>query len=119
MTIAQLHGIGSLVTALAIAAFGLAMVTIAILDRFTELMPRLRAALLVVIGLQVVLGAITWLSGGRPAQDLHLLYGGAILVLLPLAGSFVEEAPLRDRAVVFAIAAVVGLLLVWRLLVTG
>ena len=119
MTLADLHGIGTLVTLLAIVAFGLAMAGIALLDRFSGWLPRLRTGLLVVIGLQVLLGAATWLSGDRPAQDLHLLYGAGLLVLLPLAGSFAEDAPPRDRAAVFAIAAVVGVLLIWRLLSTG
>ncbi len=119
MTLADAHAIGSLVTLVAIAVVGLAATGMAVFDRFTEWLVRMRTGLLVIFGAQVLLGAATWLSGARPEQGLHLLYGGVLLVLLPLADTFVQDATPRERAAVVAAAAVVGLLLIWRLASTG
>jgi hypothetical protein len=119
MSLADLHGLGGLVTLAAIAAFGLAALGVAIADRFHAVLRRLRTALLIVIGLQVVVGAATWLSGVRPRDDLHMLYGVVMLAVLPLADNFAEEAPPRAQAAVLAVAAAIGLALVWRLSSTG
>ena len=119
MSIPELHGLGSVVTLGAIVAFGLAATVIAIADRFHSVLSRMRTLLLGVIALQAVLGAVTWLSGTHPRDDLHLLYGVVLLAALPLADSFAEDAPPRARAGVWAVAAAVALALVWRLSVTG
>jgi hypothetical protein len=119
MSLAELHGLGSAITLAAIAAFGVAAAVVAVADRFHDALGRLRTLLLVVIGLQVLVGAGTWLSGVRPRDDLHMLYGVVLLAVLPLADNFAEEAPPRARAGVLAVAALVGLALVWRLSSTG
>jgi hypothetical protein len=65
------------------------------------------------------LGAVLFATGSRPDELLHLLYGIALIAILPLAMTFAEEAPPGARAGVVAGAAVIGLILTWRLFVTG
>lgn len=119
MSLAELHGLGSLITLAAVAAFAIAAAAVAYLDRFHPALARLRNVLLGVIALQILIGAGTWLSGARPRDDLHLLYGAALLVALPLAGSYVTDVPPRAKAGVLSVAALVGLALIWRLSSTG
>lgn len=80
---------------------------------------RLRLGLTAIIGLQVVLGAITLIGGAQPAEPLHLLYGAVAILVLPAASSFAAEAPPADRAWVVVAACGVLLLLAWRLASTG
>lgn len=115
----QLHGLIGMV-----AFFG-AMLFVAIAAVMTRLsrghvwldrLVRLFEALLVV---QVAIGALVYLSGVRPAEGIHLLYGLVILAALPLASSFASDAPPRPRSAVLTVGGLVVLLLAWRLLSTG
>lgn len=69
--------------------------------------------------LQVSLGALLYVTGDRPAEDIHVLYGALVAGVFPLAHAFSSEAPAKARAGVLAAAAVVTLGLLWRLLSTG
>jgi len=80
---------------------------------------RLRRGLTIVIGLQAVTGALLFIAGDRPRESLHLLYGLAALAILPLAGAFAGEAPLRPRAWVLGGACLLLLVVAWRLASTG
>jgi hypothetical protein len=80
---------------------------------------RLRLGVQALLAVQVVLGALLYLTGARPAEVLHLVYGVAILGVLPLATTFASDAPPRARSWVLAVAGLLILLLAWRLLSTG
>ncbi len=69
--------------------------------------------------LQVSLGALLYAMGDRPAEGIHVLYGALVAGVIPLAQVFSSEAPAKARAGVLAVAAVVTLGLLWRLLDTG
>jgi len=115
---AQLHSFGASVVLGALAVTGLASALFAIRggSRWTD---RLRIGLTVVIGLQVLGGAVLFASGARPRESLHLLYGLAALAILPLAATFASEAPPRPRAWVLASACLILVALAWRLASTG
>lgn len=115
----DLHALGAFVTLAALTILALGSAVSAWRDRWHRPAEMLRWAVLGLIALQVVVGGVTWLSGARPHDPLHLLYGIALLVVLPLAETFAEDVPPDLRRGVVAAAAVVGLLLVWRLFVTG
>jgi heme A synthase len=89
------------------------------LDRWHGLVRRLSLALGALLVLQVVLGVVVFLTGSRPSEGLHVLYGIVVLAVLPLASSFAAEAPPRPYSGVLAVGGLVVLLLAWRLLATG
>jgi hypothetical protein len=100
--------------------FALAAGSVAWLGRGGDVwVARLRLVLEFVLVVQVVIGAAVFLTGARPTEWLHLVYGVAILAAIPLATTFASEAPPRARSGVLAVAGVVILLLAWRLLSTG
>lgn len=115
---AQLHSIGATVVLAAVVLTALAATLIATRggSRWTD---RLRMGLALVIGLQVLVGVALFATGARPRESLHLLYGLAMLAVLPLAGSFASEAPPRPRAWVLVAACLILLVLAWRLASTG
>lgn len=118
----QLHAIGAWVVVAMVIGFGLAATALAAFDRAgrgRQLLRILRVTVGVVIGLEALLGAVLFVGGAAPAEVLHLLYGLAVLAVLPIAASFADEAPPRSRAGVMAAAALVQLLLIWRVYVTG
>jgi heme A synthase len=88
-------------------------------DRAHRALEWLGRTALAVIGVTILLGAALLLTGARPAELLHLLYGVVLLGTLPLAQTFAAEAPARSRAAVVAGAALIGLILCWRLFATG
>lgn len=114
-----LHALGAVVILAALALLAIGSGVSAWQDRWHRPAELLRRAVLGLIGLQVVIGGVLWLSGERPREPLHLLYGIGILALIPLAESFAVDAPPNLRRGVIAVAAVIGLPLVWRLFVTG
>jgi heme A synthase len=76
-------------------------------------------ALVGLVALQAVVGALAYAGGDRPGDSLHLLYGAVSLGVLPAAHRFSSEAPPRGRAWTFAVAGLFLLLIVWRLFTTG
>lgn len=115
----ELHAIGAIVVLVAVAALAVGSGVSAWLDRWPRPAEALRRVVLALIAAQVALGAASWLSGDRPREPLHLLYGIGLLAVVPLAQSFAEDAPPSLQRGVVAVGAVVGLLLGWRLFVTG
>lgn len=89
------------------------------LDRGHLLVRRAGFAVGALLLIQVAFGALVYLSGARPGEGLHLLYGIVILAVLPLASSFAADAPPRAHSGVLAVAGLVVVLLAWRLLSTG
>lgn len=118
----QLHAIGAWVVVAVVIGFGLVATALAALDpagRGQQLLRIVRVLVGVLVGVEALLGVVLFVGGARPAEMLHLLYGLAILVVLPVAAGFADEAPPRPRAGVMAAAAVVQLLLIWRVYLTG
>lgn len=114
----ELHGIGALVVIAAAGLFTVATGVIA-LRGGSPILEWLRRAMVALIGIQVAIGAVVYLTGRRPHEELHLLYGLVLLGILPLGSSFAEEAPPGPRAWVLTGAGVLLLVLGWRLWVTG
>lgn len=115
----EIHAIGGLVVLGGVSLLAAVAVAAVILDRGFAWVGRLGAVLVIAVGVEVALGAATWLTGRRPGEGLHVLYGIAVLAAFPLASSFAADAPPRERTGVVAVAAVVSLLLIWRLYATG
>lgn len=113
-----LHAIGALVVMIAAGLFTLGTGVVA-LRGGSSLVEWFRRAMLALIGIQVAIGAVVYLTGHRPHEELHLLYGLLLLGVLPLGSSFAEEAPPGPRAWVLTGAGVLLLVLGWRLWVTG
>lgn len=83
--------------------------------RFVQLQAAVVAAL--VVG--TVSGLAMLVSGNRPADGLHLLYGPLALVVIPLARSFIARASGRPTAGLFLAAFAVLGAVVYRLFATG
>ncbi len=115
---AAVHAAGALVvfvvTAVAMVAAGAAG-----LRNGARWVDGLRIGVTAVVVVQAAIGAVTWLSGERPGEPLHLVYGAAAIAVLPLAATFASEAPPRPRAWVLAVALGILLILAWRLASTG
>lgn len=71
------------------------------------------------VAVQAGIGAFLYLSGDRPAETLHLLYGAVAVAALPLAAGFASEAPPKARAGSLALAGVVMIGVLVRSLGTG
>lgn len=89
----------------------------------TESFWRLIAALQVVIGVQIVIGAVLFLLGGRPPSNgpgwLHYVYGGVFpAFVLLLAHRYARKAE-GIAWLVFGFAAFVNFGLTFRALQTG
>lgn len=102
-----------------LALLGLASAVTGMRDAGHAWLARGRRVVLGLIALQSVAGTATLASGGQMGEGLHLLYGAALLGVFPLATTFAAEAPARAQAWVVAAAAVVALLITWRLFATG
>jgi hypothetical protein len=69
--------------------------------------------------LAVVLGAATAMLVAPPGDALHLVYGALALALLPGAVTLASNRPVEQRPVVAAVASIVLVILLFRLLQTG
>jgi len=115
---AQLHSLGASIVLGAVVVTAL-LATLVGLRGGSPWTDQLRGALTVFIGLQMATGVVLFVSGARPHESLHLLYGLVAIAILPLAGSFASEAPPRPRAWVLAGACMLLLIVAWRLASTG
>ena len=116
---ARAHAVGGWVVLAAVLVFLGTAVAGARSKVPARLFDRARVGLVALVALQVVLGAIAYAIGKRPEEQLHILYGIAALMALPLAERFAQEAPAPARAGTLAIAAAVMLALVARSFGTG
>ena len=114
----QPHSLGASTVLGAVLVSGV-VGTVAALRGGSTWIDQLRRGLTVFIGLQVATGVALFVSGARPHESLHLLYGLVAIAILPLAGSFASEAPPRPRAWVLAGACMLLLIVAWRLASTG
>ena len=115
----QLHDRFGFVVAV-VAAFGAVFAVTGLLR--PRLLPsvrvylRLEAATVVV---QVVIGIVLVLTGSRPQQGLHWLYGAATLLALPLAMFIGSARSNREEPLWIMGGAVATLLFVFRAVTTG
>ena len=124
----RLHGAGGplLVAAVGVLAIGALLVLVAsrsgsrviqnVGGRWIE---RLRAALAILLVAEAAIGAVIFVRGARPGEWLHIVYGVAVLAVLPLAGSLAIGRMHAARAALVAGGALVALILLWRLVSTG
>jgi hypothetical protein len=118
-SMSELHaaaGTGLLVGAVGLAAIG---GVASAMDRAPRWLDWLRIALVVALVLEAAIGLLVLVGGGSPAEQIHWLYGVVIVAVPVLAASFVEEAPPRPRAAVYAFAGLLVAVLAWRLGATG
>jgi heme A synthase len=115
---AVLHAAGALVV-FAVTALAMLAAAVAGVRGGARWVDALRVGVTALVVIQAAIGALTYLTGARPGEPLHLLYGVAATAVLPLAASFATEAPPRPRAWVLAIALGILLILLWRLATTG
>ncbi|MFN2488324.1 MAG: hypothetical protein ABR529_00985 [Actinomycetota bacterium] len=117
--LAQLHAGGGWVVVAVTVCFLLAAIVHARFLDPPSWFERARGLVTIVVGVQILLGALTYGEGARPSDSLHLLYGVAALGALPLANTFASEAPPRARSGALAAGALVTLALAWRLFATA
>jgi heme A synthase len=116
---AEVHSAFGLVIIAATALFTLVAGGLAFSSGATTWLEWARTGLFVLIGIQLVIGVVVYGTGHRPQEPLHLLYGAVLFGALPLASTFSAEAPRKPRSAVLAVAGVVMLLVLWRLVETG
>lgn len=72
-----------------------------------------------VFGVQAVVGALLWLSGARPKDTLHILYGIVPFLALGYAFSYAGKAKPRREALTLGIVCLFTFGLVIRAYTTG
>jgi hypothetical protein len=68
---------------------------------------------------QALMGGILWLSGARPSDPLHYVYGGIVLIALPVAYVYADNKSARRDMIVFTIAVFVVVAAAVRAFMTG
>jgi heme A synthase len=89
--------------------------------RKAEFSSALRGALIigVVLGIvQAVVGLGLLLSGLRPADDLHFLYGASVILTLPLVASYIVDKKV-SRVLAYSLASLFMAGLALRAITTG
>jgi hypothetical protein len=118
--IVALHWFLALVSAILVALAGIEAGVRAVRTRPPgTLAARLSGLVLLVLGLTAAGGLGLFVGGGRPHEDLHLLYALLALAPIPLVGALTARASARGRALATALAALIGLVLILRLFMTG
>ncbi len=79
---------------------------------------RAQAVLVGIVALAAIGGALVFLTGSRPADGLHLVYGAVAILVIPFARSFLRAEARRDALVLFVAAVVLGGV-IYRLFATG
>jgi uncharacterized membrane protein SirB2 len=92
---------------------------LAVLGSAPKWLDWLRIVLVVTLVLQAAIGLLVLVTSRGPAEQIHWLYGVVIVAVPVLAATFVEEAPPRPRAAVYAVAGLMVVALAWRLAATG
>ena len=116
---AAFHGVSALIALAAAALLALGAGLAALLDRNHEPVRKLAIGTVAVFAAQAALGLLLLVQGVEPDDGLHLLYGAALVAVVPLATAFASDAPPRARSSVLAAAGLTALLVSWRLFVTG
>ena len=115
----ELHGRIAIALVLYYAAVGIWGVVLAI--RKAPLSPGYRGALIIGVGLGVVqaaLGLVLVITGLRPLDNLHFLYGASVILTLPLVGSYLVDKKF-SRPLAFGLASLFMAGLAIRAITTG
>jgi hypothetical protein len=105
-----------LIALLALAAAAVACAVTARLPRFLEIARRVLLGLLVA---QAATGLALAVRGAAPAEWIHWLYGGLIVLALLGPGVLADEVPVARRGAVLAAGAVLAVVMAWRLGASG
>jgi heme A synthase len=117
--VVDLHQRIALSLVLYYAVVGIWGVVLAI--RKSEMSPGYRGALVIGVGLGVVqalIGVFLVLSGLRPADNLHFLYGASVILTLPLVMSYIVDKKF-SRPLAFGLASLFMAGLAIRAITTG
>ena len=69
--------------------------------------------------LQAILGGLMYLQGARPGDGLHFVYGGIVLLAIPVAYVYSDQAQVRRDMIIMVIAVVAVIGAAVRALMTG
>lgn len=112
------------------ARLGVAVVVVAVVGAILALVARARPQAFptvrvfvrlcaAVAAVQVVIGLVLLAMGDRPTQGIHLFYGAATLVPIPLAEVYAKRFPARDETMLLLAGAVATALFGFRAITTG
>lgn len=69
--------------------------------------------------LQAVIGGLIFLTGARPGEPLHFVYGGIVLLAIPVAYVYSDQKQVRRDLIIMVIAIVAVIGAAVRALMTG
>ena len=118
-TFAQIHGLVAWAVVLYFAVLGLWGLFLAV--RRQPLTPNFGGALAigVMLGIaQALIGVVLLVTGGRPRDDLHYLYGLSVIVALPLVQQLIANRTV-SRPLIFGVAGLFTMGLAIRAITTG
>ncbi|MGH2502701.1 MAG: hypothetical protein ACRDID_09325 [Ktedonobacterales bacterium] len=69
--------------------------------------------------LQAIIGGLIFLTGARPFEPLHYVYGGIVLLAIPVAYAYSDQKRVRRDVIIMLIAAVAIIGAAVRALMTG
>jgi heme A synthase len=117
--VVELHQRIALALVLYYAAVGIWGVFLGI--RKMPLSPGLRGALFIGVGLgvlQAAIGLFLVLTGARPADNLHFLYGATVILTVPLVASYIVDKKI-SRPLAYGLASLFMAGLAIRAITTG
>jgi hypothetical protein len=68
---------------------------------------------------QAIVGGLMYLQGARPGEGLHYVYGGIVLLAIPVAYVYSDQARVRRDIIIMVIAVVAVIGAAVRALMTG
>ncbi len=118
--ITALHLFLAVASAVVVALAGLEASIRAVQNRKPGMLAaRLSGIVLLLVGVTAASGLGMFLGGARPYEELHLLYAVLTFAAVPVAGGVTGNARPRVRALVTVLGALIGLVLIVRLFMTG
>ena len=84
-----------------------------------RLAARIFESVLLLLGVTAASGLGMFLGGAHPHEQLHFLYALLAFAAVPVAGALAGSARPRGRALVTGAGALIGLVLIVRLFMTG
>ena len=69
--------------------------------------------------LQAIIGGLVFLTGARPGDQLHFVYGGIVLLAIPIAYAYSDQKRVRRDLIIMVIAAVAIIGAAVRAFMTG
>ena len=69
--------------------------------------------------IQAIFGGLIYLNGGRPEDQLHFVYGGIVLLAIPIAYVYSDQKRVRRDLIIMVIAVVAVIGAAVRALMTG